>query len=141
MAADYFDYVLDGVPSVDATDWDDVAALLEQSDAAHRERLEQELTQIEQQLADRDRIHQDLVAELEGKIDRYQDRLAHLYTIGKGRTDGTREQLKDRIVTFYQELRAEQREHWRDRQALEQERRAVHRELAEVQDDSLSDIL
>lgn len=81
------------------------------------------------------------MAELEGKIDQYQDRLAHLYTIGKGRMDGTRERLKDQIVMFYQELRDEHRAHWRDRQDLEQERRAVHRELAEAQDESLSDLL
>lgn len=141
MGVDYVDYVLDEVPPVDVTDWAALGELLEQSQAAHTGRLEQELAQINQELAARDRIHRELVGELEGKIDRYTDRLAHLYTIRKGRTDGTRDQLKDRITAFYRELRAEHRGHWQDRQDLEQERRAVRRELAEVEDDSLAGLL
>lgn len=141
MAADYFDYVLDGAPTVDTTDWENVADLLEQTQAAHTERLEQELAQIKGQLADRDRIHRDVIENLEWRIERYSDRLEHLYTIGKGRTDGTRERVKDRIVSFYRDLRDERRAHWRDRQKLEQERRDVVRELDEVTDDSLSELL
>jgi acetyl-CoA carboxylase carboxyltransferase component len=140
MAEDYFDYVLDGTPAVEPTDWEQVAAVLEQSQAARIERLEQELAQIEAQLRDRDRLHEDLVGDLDRKINRYTDRLEHLYTISKGRLDGTREQLKDRITVFYQELRDEHRAHWRDRQELEQERRHVQRELAEVSDESLSEL-
>lgn len=45
MAADYFDYGLDGTPAVDTTDWEEVAAVLEHSQAARTERLEQELAQ------------------------------------------------------------------------------------------------
>lgn len=141
MAADYFDYVLDGVPPVEATDWAELVDVLEQSQEARTERLEQELAQIDQQLAARDRIHQDLIAALEWQIEWYTDRLDHLYTIRKGRTDGTQDQLKDRITAFYQELRAEHRAHWQDRHDLEQERRDVHRELEEGEDDSLADLL
>lgn len=141
MAEDYFDYVLDGLPDTETTNWKEICAVLERSQAAQTARLEEELRQIEQQLTERDQIRKSIVAELEGKIDRYSDRLDHLYTIGKGRTDGTREQLKERLVSFYRELRDEHRAHWRDRQDLEQERRAVLRELEEAQDTTLSDLL
>lgn len=141
MAEDYVDYLLDGTPQVETTDWADVAALLEQSQQQREERLEQELAQIKRQLAERDQIHHELVEELERKIERYTDRLDHLYTIGKGRLDGTRDDLKDRIVAFYEQLRDEHREHWRDRQALERERRDVRRTMAELDDDVWSELL
>lgn len=141
MGEDYAGYILDSVPSMEATDWTEIAGLLEQSQAREQDRLEQELGAIEQQLAERDRIHENVVAELKRKITRYTDRLEHLYTIGKGRLDGTRDRLKDRLVTFSQELREERRDHWQDRQQLEQERRQIQRELAEIADDSLTELL
>ncbi|QLG61887.1 hypothetical protein [Halorarum salinum] len=78
---------------------------------------------------------------MERQIDRYVDRFEHLYTIGRGRLDGTRERVKDRLIAFYEELRDEQRDHWRDRQRIEQERRDVRRELAATGDDALADLL
>lgn len=122
----------------------DVEELLEQSQRSFRERLERELAQIEQQLDERDRVHDDIVSELEWKIEQYSDRLEHLYTIQKGRIDGSREQLKERLLAFYRELRKEHREHWKDRQQLEQERREVRRELEAANDytsSALSEIL
>lgn len=125
-----------------STTWDTaVRQLLDQSQEEERERLAQELEQIEDQLERRDTVHEDIVSELEWKIERYTDRLEHLYMIGKGRRDGTREQLKDRIESFYTALREEQREHWRDRQELERERRELRRRLAEVGDEALSELL
>lgn len=119
----------------------DVEELLERSRETEWERLEWELAQIEQQLEERDRVHDEIVDELEWKIEKYSDRLEHLYTIQKGRTDGTRDQLKERLLAFYRELREERREHWRDRQRLEQERREVRRELDAANDYSLSEFL
>ena len=144
MGEEYPDYTGAGSELFDAADsWGDIDVnqLLEQSQAMETERLEQELVQIEQQLDKRSQIHETLVGDLTWKIDRYTDRLEHLYTIGKGRLDGTREQLKDRIEGFYRELREEHREHWQDRQQLEHERRAVRRELEAVGDESISDLL
>lgn len=144
MGEDYPDYTGTGSELFDAADsWgdSDVGDLLEQSQARETERLDQELAQIKQQLDERTQIHDEIVSDLTWKIDRYTDRLAHLYTIGKGRLDGTREQLKNRIAGFYRELREEHREHWQDRQQLEHERRAVRRELAATADDSISDLL
>ena len=144
MGEDYPDYTGTGSELFDETEsWgdSDVSHLLEQSQARETERLEQELAQIKQQLDKRTQIHETIVGDLTWKIDRYTDRLAHLYTIGKGRLDGTREQLKDRIEGFYRELRDEYREHWQDRQQLEHERRAVRRDLEAAADDSISDLL
>jgi len=119
----------------------DIEELLERSQETQRERLDRELAQIERQLAERDRVHDEIVDELEWKIETYSDRLEHLYTLQKGRTDGTRDQLKERLLAFYQELREERREHWRDRQQLEQERREIRRELDAATDYSLSEFL
>jgi multidrug efflux pump subunit AcrA (membrane-fusion protein) len=127
----------DGEPWADV----DIEELLERSQETQRERLDRELAQIERQLAERDRVHDEIVDELEWKIETYSDRLEHLYTLQKGRTDGTRDQLKERLLAFYRELREERREHWRDRQQLEQERREVRRELDAATDYSLSEFL
>ena len=140
----YFDYVADSEGLLDRlSSWDDVDvnAWLEQSQESHEERLEQELGEIHEQLEGRDDLHAKIVDELERKLGWYIDRLEKLYTHGTGRSDGQRERLQDRIEAFYQEWRREQREHWQDRQQLEQERRAVLRELEEASDASLSEFL
>lgn len=122
--------------------WDvDIDQLLERSRLSEEERLERELEQINQQLAGRGEVHEEIVDELEWKIEWYTDRLESLYKTGRGRKDGTRDQLKNRIEDFYAALRQERREHWQDRQELEQERREVLRELHEVTDASLSDLV
>ena len=135
----YFDYVTDTQGLLDQLDsWDDVDvdAWLEQSQESREERLEQELAEIREQLEGRDELHGRIVDELEW----YVDRLEKLYTHGIGRTDGKRERLQDQIEAFYREWRREQREHWQDRQQLEQERRAVLREVEAATDESVSDV-
>lgn len=119
----------------------DVEEVLERTRSAKRYRLERELERIREQLEDREEVHADIVQELEFKVDVYQRRLEDLYTTGRGERDGERRRLQDRIESFYRALREEHREHWRDRQELEQERREVLRELAELEDGSLSDLL
>lgn len=136
---EYFDYegaaerILDRPRS-----WEiDIEQLLEQSQAAKRERLAQELERLEGQLAERKVIHRTLVEELEKHIDRYVDQLRALYT-GFSTVDEDRsDRLKQAIRSFYQELRQERRNHWRDRQQLEQERRNLLHELDELEDDLL----
>lgn len=123
--------------------WDDVdiEAVLERSQDAAAQRLEQELKRIDAQLDGRDAVHEEIVDELEWKIERYTDRLESLYKRGSGRRDGTRERLRNRIESFYRELREERREHWQDRQDLAQERRSVLRELEELDEDLLAELL
>lgn len=116
--------------------WDvDVDELLEESREQQKAWLQKEIERINDQLEQRDAVHGDIVAELEWKIDRYSDRLEKLYSQTRGKRDGERDRIKDRIETFYQELREEHRQHWRDRQQLEEERRDILRELDEVRTD------
>jgi trichohyalin len=119
----------------------DISAALEESHASREERLEQDLERIAEQLEGRDELHADIVDELEWKIDRYTDRLESLYTTGRGKEDGERNRVKQRLTEIYRELRDEHREHWQDRQALERERRDVLRELAALDDDNLLEML
>lgn len=124
----------------DAAQWDvDTDAFLETSADTEAEWLEQELERVEQQLEKREELHENIVRRLEWKVDHYTDRLESLYTHGKGK-DGTRDRVKDRIHQCYEELREEQRQHWRDRQQLEEERRAILRELDRATDGYLSEI-
>lgn len=133
----------DGTGLFDNVDrWDgELDELLEQSRMSEEERLEQELDRIKQQLEGRDEVHDEIVDELEWKIEWYTDRLKSLYKTRRGRREGKRDQLKNRIEDFYAALRQERREHWRDRQKLEQERRDLLRELHEVAEKSLSELL
>jgi DNA repair exonuclease SbcCD ATPase subunit len=117
-----------------------VDQFLERSQRQHNERLANELDRIDEQLEERDTIHTEIIDELEWKIERYTDRLEHLYNTGTGKQDGTRKRMKDRIISFQQQLREEHRDHWRDRQELERERRTILRELAELEE-SLSELL
>lgn len=122
--------------------WDiDIDELLEESKTSERERLARELEEVEKQLDSRDDIHEEIVDELEWKVDWYTDRLESLYKTGRGLKDDERERLQNRIEAFYVYLREEHRGHWRDRQELEQERREIVRELAELEDDTLSELL
>jgi len=115
--------------------------VLEESQESAAERLAKELERIEQQLEARGTVHEEIVDELEFKVEWYTDRLESLYTTGRGRKDGKRERLQNRIEAFYQELRDEHRGHWRDRQKLEQERREIIRELTELGDMSLAELV
>ncbi len=139
---DEYDYsesdgLIDQLPS-----WDiDINEVLKESQKAAKDRLGEELERIEQQLEARGEVHNEIMDELEFKVEWYTDRLESLYKTGRGRKNGKRERLKNRIEAFYGELRKEQRQHWRDRQELELERRDILRELAELDDTSLGDLL
>lgn len=117
-----------------------VAALLDRSQAVQTEWLEWELRGVTAQLAQRDAVHESIVDDLTWKRDRYLEKLRTLYSRGTGR-NGTRAQVKDRIAEFEAALRDEYRAHWRDRQTLEEERRAITRELAELEDVVWSELL
>lgn len=119
----------------------DVETLLEQSQKEQKERLESELSRIRQQLDRREEIHDTIVEDLEWRIEWYSDRLTSLYKTGRGRKEGTRERLKNRLESFYENLRNEYRTHWRDLQDLEQEKREVLRELEEIESDALENLV
>lgn len=138
---DHYDERPEGLlDRLDASDFD-AAGFLEESQEAERERLEQELRDIEEQLEGRDELHAEIVERLEWKVEWYSDRLGRLYRQHRGQRDGTRERLRDRIERFYTELREEHREHWRDRQDLFSERREIARELSELEEFSIEELL
>lgn len=119
----------------------DVEKFLERSREGQRQRLEEELERIDEQLENRDELHEDVLDELGSERDWYIERLETLYKRGTGKT-GEREDLKRRIEEFYQEVRQERRQAWRDKQQLEQERRELLRELSELDDaDTVLDLL
>jgi trichohyalin len=123
---EYFDYgeseAFEGVSDFD------VEEFLEESQKREQELLEQELERIDDLLEERERIHEDAVTELESKLDWYIERLEDLNRRGLNRD---KDDLKQRIEEFYNELREQERKHWLDRQELEKERRELEKELQE----------
>lgn len=117
----------------------DVESFLEASQEREEERLEQELERIEEQLEEREAIREQHIAEVEGKLEWYVDRLERLYKQVSSRDEI--EELKQRITGFYEEIRRERRQGWQDKKELEQERRELLRELAELEDTNLDKLL
>ena len=137
---DYFDYPeAESAAFEGMTHWDfDIEDLLERSQKLERQRLEEELQRIDQQLERREEIQSQTVDELESEIEWYQERLIKQY---KRNSTEQIERLKQNIREFYRELREERHQSWRDRQQLEQERRDLFRELRELEDDLSFDLL
>ncbi|ELZ80156.1 calcium binding protein [Haloferax gibbonsii ATCC 33959] len=107
--------------------------LLERSQQRHEQRLEDELDRIDDQLQQRDKIHEDAIEELKSKLDWYKQRLKDLYHHSFGQQE-KKQRLKNQIDRFYKELRTEKRQHWRDIQELESERRQLLVEIDEHDD-------
>lgn len=131
---DYFDY--ENIPSsTELPDtWDlDLESLLEESQKNERRRIDAELSKIQGQLEERDQLHNQILDELESKLDSYLSKLDKLYLQRRGK-NGRREELKNQIRKFYREIREENQMHWQDRQKLERERRKLLRELEELTD-------
>jgi trichohyalin len=120
---DYFDYN-------ESTGFD-VEEFLEQSQEREKQRLESELEKIERQLEERNQLHEEIVEELESKLDWYIDRLELLYKQNRGK-DGSRKDLKAKVEEFYREIRQEKQNAWREKQKLEKERRQLLRDLDEL---------
>lgn len=117
----------------------DVDAFLEEAQESQKQRIENELEQLQNQLENRDQLHEETLDELESKKNWYVDRLETLYQRGIG-TQGKRKTVKNRIESLYQQIRKERRSHWHDRQTLERERRKLLRELTELDDEQLLDV-
>lgn len=130
---DYFSDDKQGFPDFD------VESFLEASQEREEERIEKELEQIEEQLEEREAIREQHIAEVEGKLEWYVDRLERLYK--QVSSPDEIEELKQRITGFYEEIRRERRQGWQDKKELEQERRELLRELAELEDTNLDKLL
>ena len=123
---------------------DDINAteILEQSRATQQDVLQRELERIEDQLEERNRLYRDVRDDLTTRIKRYRNELQHARSRPFGGNEARREELKDTIEGLSVELRQERRDHWMDRQRLEQERRDVLRQLDRiVEDDVIEDLL
>lgn len=108
-----------------------ISELLEQAAVEEQERLERALARIDAQLDAREELFEESVAELEGKLEWYLDRLETLYQRNRGSVD-ERGRLKARIREFYAELRDTKRERWRDTQSLQESRRDLQHEIEEL---------
>lgn len=118
----------------------DVERFLEESREREEERLEQALERIDRQLDRREELFSETIGELESKLDWYIERLEQEYQrffSGPGNED----ELKEKIDEFYREIRRERHRLWQDKQELEKERRELLRELDELGDSDLLDIL
>jgi len=114
----------------------DIEEFLEESQRQQQDRIETELERIECQLEERERIFEQHREDLESKLDWYLERLEKAY-----KRTGSVEELKDTVTEFYELLREERVRHWRDKQELEQERRELLRELDELEDTDLDQLL
>ena len=138
---EYFDYSEDLLEPGEALDFD-IESFLEESQELERQRLEEELERIDQQLEQREKIYNVTTRELESKLEWYVDRLQELYRRQFSSDEEKKERLKTKIEDFYSELRQERRSAWRDKQELEKERRELLRELDEIEaQDLVEDLL
>lgn len=113
---------------------------MERSQESEKQRLEQELEHIREQLENREKLHQEVTEKLKSKQDWYVERLEKLYERGIGK-HGKRQGLKNRIEEIYQAIRKEKRSHWQDQQQLEKDRREILREIEELENTDFEQLL
>ena len=118
----------------------DIESFLEESQERSRELLKTELERIKRELEERDKIHDENMNELDSKLDWYLDRLKTAYNTVHGAGEDI-DELKEKIETLYKDIRHEKRNRWRDRQELERERRGLLKDIEELEDDWISDLL
>lgn len=132
---EYFDYPEEVDDAADhGPSWENIRQLLEQSDDQRKQRLQRELERIEEQIERREELYEEAVNRIRSQIDRYEGVLQTLYNrpFSGGREE--RAEVKDALSELYTDLQREKRQHWQDRQSLEQERREILRELDELVD-------
>lgn len=125
-----------------ADPWDDptIKTYLRRSRRAEREQIDAELARIDDQLARRETLHDDLMSELKWHIKKYERELDRVAVPFAPKTE-VRKWMTAQLKTVRQEIRDEQRQYWQDRQRLEQERRDLLRERATLMDEDLSELL
>ncbi|WP_137285469.1 hypothetical protein [Halorussus salinisoli] len=123
-------------------EWADpaIGAYLEQSQQADLDRIDTALAQIDAQLAARETLHDDIIAELDWQLKKYEQERDRLAKPGLSRTAEC-DHVYARLQECRQARRDERRAHWRDRQRLVRERRKLLQERAAIRDENLSEIL
>ncbi|MFC5133730.1 MULTISPECIES: hypothetical protein [Haloferacaceae] len=133
--SEYFEYPAEtGDQSGSSLSWDSIRELLEQSDDREKQRLQEELERIEEQIEHREALYREAVERIQSQIDRYTSTLQTLYNRSFGGGSDAREPVKEALSDLYDDLQREKRQHWQDRQSLEQERREILRQLDELDD-------
>jgi len=122
----------------DGASFDDdpsINSFLTESLQQERERIEAELTHIDEQLQDRAGIHEQAVKEIEQALRDEKDRLDQLarQAVSRERVLDQKRRLQDRR----RELRNERTSYWKDCQRLLEDRRELLRDRAEVNDTDL----
>jgi len=133
--SEYFEYPAEaGTQPGSALSWDKIRELLEQSNGRKKQRLQEELERIEDQIEHREALYREAVDRIQRQIDRYTSTLQTLYNRSFGGGSDAREPVKEALADLYDDLQREKRQHWQDRQSLEQERREILRQLDELDD-------
>lgn len=128
---EYFDY---GPENIE--DGFDIESFLEDSERKQRERLEHQLENIDKQLENREKIFEDNRSELESKLEWYIERLEKRY-----RGHGDVDELKQKVENFYRLLREQRLENWRDKQNLQKDRRRLLREINQLEESGIEELL
>ena len=131
--SEYFEYPAEtGNQSASSLSWDAIRELLDQSDDRDKQRLKEELERIDEQIEHREVLYREAVDRIRSHIDRYTSTLQTLYNRSFGGGSDAREPVKEALSDLYDDLQREKRQHWQDRQSLEQERRGILRQLDEL---------
>lgn len=137
---EYPDYSEFSAVDVPSGGWRDVVESLQAVEASEADRIRDELERVEGQLRDREGMHEEVVDDLRFRIEKYESEVEHMEGMFRG-SEEDRRRLRDQVRELRGELRAEHRRFWRDRQELEEQRRRLLRELAEVEDADLSELV
>lgn len=118
----------------------DIDEYLDQETQLKRQRLEAEIQAIDQQIEQREALHEEIAGELEFKLDLYEQELERMEKLFRGGEDGRKEQ-REHIRSTRRQLHDELRRFWNDVQRLEGQKRKLQRKIQSVEDDNLSEYL
>jgi DNA repair exonuclease SbcCD ATPase subunit len=118
-------------------EWDDIDEMLEESRRRQKNRLQQHLDEIEEQIRERHEVYEKYIEILEERISVHDNRLDGAGNVNRPFEEEVLAKLED----LYESLRGEMREKWRDIQELEREKREIEKELDELKDAELLDSL
>lgn len=113
---------------------------LDQDTQLKKQRLEAEIHAIDQQIEQREALHEEIADELEFKLDVYEQELEHMESHFRGGESG-REEKRKQIRSLRRQLHDEHRKFWNDVQRLQGQKRKLQRKIQSVEDDKLSEYL
>lgn len=105
---------------------DSVDEMLEELEENEKQRLEDELAEVESVLEDREKVHDSLIEELDQEIRVQKNRLASAPNRDQPR-------IRDRLEELYRERREELRSSWRDCESWLEKKLELERQLDELE--------